>query len=127
MWILSKASLEHREDVDDKLIQICDLALEISKVDFGIPIHGGLRTADVQRTLYNDGKSERDGFVKKSHHQSGRALDFYAYVDGKASWDKYHLHQVACGFLQAASELGYGLQWGGHFKSFIDMPHVQLV
>ena len=59
-------------------------------------------------------------------HQSGLAFDIYAYVDGKASWDRYHLTQVAAALLQAAALLGYPLTWGGNWKSWQDMPHFQL-
>ena len=123
---LSTNSKERRKGVDLRLIEICDLALEISVIDFGIPADGGLRNATRQRQLFDDGKSKADGYDKKSFHQSGKALDFYAYVDGKASWDTEHLAMVAAAFLQAASLLGYKLKWGGLWHGFKDMPHVQL-
>ena len=78
-----------------------------------------------------------DGTIKKSHHQTGKALDFYAFVDGKASWDPAHLTMVATAYLQAASTLGYSIEWGGLWlgrnpttKDGIrygwDMPHIEL-
>jgi len=126
-WKLSKRSTQRREGVDPRLIEICDLALSISPIDFGIPEHGGLRTAEEQYQLYLDKKSKCNGVNSPSYHQTGKALDFYAYVAGAASWDEHHLTQVAAAFLQAASELGYGLRWGGHWVGFKDMPHVQLM
>jgi len=127
MWVLSKRSLKNSEGIDPRLIEIRDRALEISPIDFGHPKYAGMRTAEEQMDLYMDDKSKCDGIHKKSYHQTGKALDFYAYVDGKASWSVYDLTKVAAAFLQAASELGYKLQWGGHWKSWQDMPHVQLV
>jgi peptidoglycan L-alanyl-D-glutamate endopeptidase CwlK len=126
-WRLSKRSLERREGVDPRLIEICDLALSLSIIDFGIPGYGGIRTALEQHKLFKDNKSKCDGIKKLSKHQSGMALDFYAYVDGRASWDEGHLALVAAAFLQAASILGYKLQWGGLWVGFRDMPHVQLL
>lgn len=126
-FFLSQRSLDRREGVNPALIEICDLAIQITKVDFGIPRDGGLRTATRQKELFDDEKSMCDGFEKISNHQFGLALDFYAYVDGKASWEPEHLAMVACAFLQAASILGYKLRWGGLFKNFKDMPHVELV
>jgi len=128
---LSKKSKQRREGVDPRLIEICDLAIQISVVDFGIPGDGGVREDERQYQLFLDGKSKADGYDKKSKHQKakdgyGKALDFYAYVDGKASWNTEHLAMVACAFLQAASMLGYKLKWGGLWKSFKDMPHVQI-
>lgn len=127
MYSLSKRSLSRMEGVDPRLIEIAKRAIEITKIDFGIPGDGGLRTAERQFELFQEGRSKADGFTKKSYHQTGKALDFYAYVDGTASWSKEHLAQVACAFLQAAGELGYKLQWGGLFRTFQDMPHIQIV
>lgn len=111
--------------VDDGLQQVAFAALSISKIDFGIPEDGGVRTAERQKELYNDGKSLADGYKYKSGHQAGKALDFYAYVDGKASWNELHLAMVAAAFLQAGTVLGIKLEWGGLFRNFKDMPHIQ--
>jgi len=113
MFILSKRSLERREGVDSNLIAVNDLALKISVIDLGIPEHGGLRTAETQNQLYLDGFSKADGYNNLSNHQSGGALDFYAFVNGKASWEHHHLAMVAAAHLQAASMLGVKLSWGG--------------
>lgn len=123
---LSKSSLERLRGVNPDLISVIYRALEISKVDFGIPKYGGLRTPEEQNYLYLKGKSKADGYKKISAHQSGDAFDIYAYVDCKATWRKAHLTSVACAILQASSELGVRLQWGGHWKSFADMPHFEV-
>lgn len=124
---LSDKSKERRKGVDRRLIEISDKAIQITKIDFGHPASSGLRSQEHQNRLYKAGKSKCDGYVKISNHQLGMALDFYAYVDGKASWDEHHLAMVAAAFLQAASMLEYKLEWGGLFRNFKDMPHVQLV
>ena len=117
MFRLSKKSKLHREGIDSRLIEISDLAIKISVIDFGIPNNGGVRTKEVQNKLFTEGLSKADGYVKLSNHQSGNALDFYAYVDGQASWQHDHLAMVANAFLQAGSILGYGLSWGGLWSS----------
>jgi peptidoglycan L-alanyl-D-glutamate endopeptidase CwlK len=124
---LSNSSKHHRKGVDPRLIEISDLAIQITVLDFGHPADAGNRTADRQKELYHGGKSKCDGYKKLSRHQSGKALDFYAFVNGKASWDADHLTMVATAFLQAASILGYKLKWGGLWDSFKDYPHVELV
>ena len=126
MFKLSNRSQERLKGVDPRIINIVELALTISIIDFGIPEHGGFRDAGAQRLLFQKGVSKCDGIEKKSSHQSGMAFDVFAYVDGKASWDRYHLTQVAAAILQAASLLGYGLEWGGLWKNYTDMPHFQL-
>lgn len=126
-FALSKKSKDNMKGVDPRLIKIAEMAITITRVDFGIPADGGIRTAERQNELFKKGASKLDGYKKKSEHQSGKALDFYAFVNGKASWDPEHLSMVACAFLQSASVLGYKLNWGGLWKSFVDMPHVQLM
>jgi peptidoglycan L-alanyl-D-glutamate endopeptidase CwlK len=127
MFKLSENSKLRRDGVDNRLIEISNLALKISTIDFGHPADAGIRTAERQNELFKTGKSLCDGYKIKSKHQSGKALDFYAYVDGKASWKIEHLTLVAAAFLQAASVLGYKLHWGGFWKTFQDYPHVELV
>lgn len=124
MFKLSERSKQRRKGVDSRLIEISDLAIQITVIDFGHPADAGLRTAERQKELFDQKSSKCDGYENLSYHQSGKALDFYAYVDGKASWEKEHLAMVACAFLQAASILGYRLEWGGLWPW--DMPHVQL-
>jgi len=122
----SNASANRLQTVDPRLQAIANYALEITKVDFGIPSNGGLRTAEEQNALYHGGKSQLDGYKKKSFHQTGKALDVYAFVNGRASWEKEHLAMIAAAMLQAASELGHKLTWGGLWRNFEDYPHFQL-
>ena len=126
MFKLSAKSKERLEGVDPRIIEIIDLALTITHIDFGIPGDGGIRTAERQLELYEKGVSKCDGYNAKSYHQTGLAFDIYAYVDGKASWDRNHLTSVAAALLQAASELGYKLEWGAHWWAWQDFPHFQL-
>jgi len=123
---LSKSSLKNIEGINPKLLEITYLAITITKIDYGHGEFSGLRSNVDQKELFADGKSKADGYNNKSYHQSGNALDFYAYVDGRASWLPEHLAMVATAHLQAASILGYPLEWGGNFKGFRDMPHIQL-
>ncbi len=114
------------EGIDSRLQEIAEKAIKISRVDFGIPGDGGLRTDRQQYNLFLDGKSMCDGCFKISKHQNGKALDFYAYVDGKASWNEFDLTMVAAALLCAACILGYKITWGG-FWTFKDLPHIELI
>lgn len=129
---LSKNSLRNLDGVHPELVDVVKLAIQITKVDFGVS--DGYRTPEQQNKLYRQGRSEPgdiitniDGYDNKSYHQTGSAVDVYAYADGKASWQPEHLSQVACAMLEAAIRLDVNLRWGGHFKSFIDMPHFERV
>ena len=138
MFSLSARSKENSKGIDPRLIEIRDLAIQITLVDFGHGPDSGLRTAIRQNELYLDKASAADGFDKISKHQLGKALDFYAFVNGRASWEPEHLAMVAAAFLQAASMLGYRIKWGGLWrrKSPVyvhgieygwDMPHIEII
>lgn len=123
---LSETSKMRMAGIDPQLRKVVERAIQITKVDFGIPQYGGLRTVQDQQTLFDKGASKADGVENKSYHQTGRAVDFYAYVDGKATWDVKYMAQVACAFFQAAIDLGIDIEWGGLWTSFVDTPHIQL-
>ena len=134
---LSNRSKERREGIDPRLIEIDDLAIQLTTVDYGHPKDAGRRTDERQYEIFIAGNSMCDGTNRRSNHQDGNALDFYAFVDGSASWKHSHLAMVACAYLQAASMLGYKLSWGGFWvkddtieidgiKYGWDMGHVQL-
>lgn len=118
------------------LIIVFSEALKNSLIDFGIPEHGGLRTSGVQNQLFQKKLSKCDGFEKISNHQTGNALDFYAYINGRASWDKIHLAIVASTIMTTAKRLKKegkitsGLTWGGEFDSISfhgwDYPHIEI-
>ena len=100
-------------------------AIQISTVDFGIS--EVQRTIETQRQYVREGKST----TLNSRHivdSTGLcyAVDVYAYVDGKASYETAHLRAIAKAMFTAAIELGIALEWGGHWTTFVDMPHFQL-
>ncbi len=118
MFKLSISSTRNSAGVDPKLLEVRDLALTITLVDFGHGKYAGLRSVGDQQDLHASGASPNcDGATKRSKHQDGKALDFYAFVDGKASWGHDHLAMVALAFFQAAAILGYRIKWGGLWKS----------
>ena len=126
MYKLSKRSLGRLEGINPVLIDIVKEAIKNSPYDFGIPNYGGLRTTEDQQTLFNNGVSKCDGVKRKSYHQSGNAFDIYAYVDGKASWNKSQLRLIARHIQNIAKrDFNVYLKWCGDFRSFKDMPHFQ--
>ena len=127
MYKLSKRSLSRLENVNPILIAIVVDSIRESPYDFGIPQHGGKRTADEQNLLFKDGKSQLDGFKKKLYHQSGNAFDIFGYRDGHATWDATVLERLARHIQKIALEqYDVKLTWGGDWISFKDMPHFQI-
>tara|TARA_R110002124_G_scaffold283449_2_gene459490 strand:- start:10917 stop:11336 length:420 start_codon:yes stop_codon:yes gene_type:complete len=117
MYRLSKRSLNRLEGVNPLLIAIIVEGIKNSPYDFGIPNHGGKRTAEEQNKLYKDKKSQRDGYNKKSYHQSGKAFDIFLYIDGKASWDKDKLEEVSKHLKTIATAYNVRLTWGGDWNN----------
>ena len=117
--------------VNPVLVSLMERALANSPIDFGIPKYGGVRTDEEQYDLYLAKKSKCDGYKIRGKHQDGNAVDVYAWVDGKASWDDVHLAIIAGVVLATAHEMGIKVRWGGTFGSREfkgwDKPHFELV
>ena len=143
MYKFSNSSLGRMQGVHPDIVLVFITALANSPIDFGIPGYGGVRTLVDQNSLFLEGKSKCDGVINKSNHQVpegeeyGFALDMYAFVDGKASWEKHHLAMVAGVILSTAKKLKalgvieLELKWGGTFGSNSfggwDMPHIEAI
>ena len=143
----SKLSHLHIDTTTDDCQRLCEEAIEIASTrvlhcpDFGISC--GLRTPEEQWELYMKGRitspsgyqisnpaevvTNCDGILIKSNHQSGNALDFYAYVDGKTNYEPSNLALVATCFFAAAEELGLSIKWGGNFFTMADGPHIEII
>lgn len=115
---LSEKSLERLKDIKPRLLEIVKAGITNSPYDFGIPKYGGFRTAEDQLILYKKGKSQKDGTKKKSYHQTGNAFDIFLFIDGKASWDKDKLEEVAKHLKKVAKEqFDEELFWGGDWDN----------
>lgn len=133
-YYLSMTSLARLNDVKPELIKVFKEAIKQAPYDFGIA--SGYRSTEEQQKLYSYGRyspykhkkivTYADGINKTSYHQTGNAVDIYAYIDGKASWDSKYYEPLARHIQNVASELGVDLEWGGDWKSFKDLPHFQI-
>ena len=131
MFYLGNRSRGRLDGVHPQIIACIENSLAVSPIDFGIPRDGGVRTAERQREMYEDPDIETkcDGFVNISRHQIpvgckyGMAFDFYAYLNGKPSWDDLHMALVAGVILATnkqmmlSGEMTFSLRWGGTFGS----------
>lgn len=119
--------------ISQQLIDVCIMAQQIAnKAHIGayIPDWGyssGFRTLDEQREMFNAGKSNCDGVLKVSNHQTGNAIDFYAYVDGKTSYAHEDVMPIITCHMQAAMELNVRINTGALFSTIYDAPHIELV
>lgn len=143
MYSFGKNSLAKLLTVHKDLQDVFLAAIRVSPIDFGIS--HGLRTADEQFELWKQGRTQQpdgswkvtgkivtklDGKRVKSKHQSGEAVDVFALVNGKVSYDPVHLALIAGAVLSEAASRNIPIRWGGTFgsKEFKgwDMPHFEI-
>lgn len=107
------------------LAKVMVRALELSKYDIGLT--EGARTQERQKQLLEEGATttlNSEHFVREDGH--AYAVDFIGYKIGKNNFDPSLLRKIAGYIFQAAFELNVPIEWGGHWESFSDMPHIQL-
>jgi len=132
-----QTSLNRMKGLDEKLVRVLFRAIRIASmkkdgIDMSIPQFGGIRTADEQNKLFENGFSKCDGYNKKSYHQSGKAVDVIPYIKGKNVYSLPNEEQeilfgkVAVCMLEAAAMEGVKLNWGGNWKGWLDRPHFEI-
>lgn len=94
---------------------------------FDLYMIGRKRIADNEYKVVGTTVTNCDGIIRRSAHQSGLAIDFCAWVDGKANFDAGNLALIATAFLEAAQELGIQIEWGGNYNSISDGCHIEVV
>jgi len=115
---LSTRSLQNLSGVHPDLVAVVEAAIKITKQDF-IVIEG-IRSVNRQRELLKAGKST----TMKSRHITGHAIDV---CPNPVDWnDTKKFLAIAEALKQAAKDLKVSIEWGGDWKTFVDMPHFQL-
>lgn len=115
---LSKKSLKKLEGVHTDLVRVVARAIDLTECDFSV--HEGLRNIARQKDLVARGKST----TMNSRHLTGEAVDLWIYP---LDWsDTPRWKKVAEAMKHAAVDLGVEIQWGGDWRTFVDMPHFQL-
>lgn len=125
MFTLSEKSKKKLEGVHPHLCGVVRRAIEISKIDFAVI--DGVRTYEKQLEYFKSGASK----TMNSRHLKGRtgyscAVDLAAFVDGKISWKSKDYAPIALAMKTAAKQFDVKIEWGGDWKTFVDMPHFQL-
>lgn len=148
-YVLSDASIEKMKGVHPKLIELMKKAISNSPYDFKIV--QGLRTAEYQNELYQQGRTKPgkivtklDGYNKKSNHQAkadgyGHAVDiavcghydqngnYVKYTTDAEMFDNKKLVEISRHVKAVAKDMGLDIVWGGDWKTLYDTPHYELV
>lgn len=103
---LSKRSISRLEGVDSRLVEVVNIAIQVTKVDFGVI--EGLRTVDRQKELVASGASQ----TMNSKHIKGIAVDLMAYIGPRASWELTLYDDIADAMKIGAQEAGVAVKWG---------------
>lgn len=117
---LSTRSMERLNGVHADLVRVVRRAAELSPLEFVVT--EGLRTAQRQRELVAQGKSQ----TSNSRHLTGHAVDLAVIIGGKADWTFSNYEKLAATMREAAQELGVAIVWGGAWKTLKDGPHFEL-
>lgn len=124
----SARSLKNLAGIHPDLRRVMDRALQESPID--MVINEGLRTLERQRKLLAIKATK----TLKSRHITGHAIDFYAMVDIDTDGDIEFVEmsnprlmkQISDAIKAAAVKEDVAIVWGGDWRTFKDLPHVEL-
>jgi len=117
--------------------EVTKIILECDKLLTGrakVRVAQALRTKSEQDALYAQGRTTPGKIVTnakfgQSFHCYGCAIDFVLVIDDKvASWDTkadFDLDKVSDWVEVVNVFKKYGWKWGGEFRTFKDLPHVE--
>lgn len=105
-----------KDEVTALYLKACDLMPQGTV----IRIVQGLRTFPEQHALYVQRPRVTHADAGQSYHNYGLAIDFCLLINGQVSWVvDANWHKVVDVFKAA------GYLWGGDWKSFKDLPHLE--
>ena len=113
-FYLGKGSISKLDGVDSKLVEVVELAITLSEIDFCVT--EGLRSKDRQIQLVAEGKSR----TLNSKHIVGKAVDLAALVDGYVSQNLKEYFKIAEAMKEAANKLGVKLTWGAVWDKYLN-------
>lgn len=95
--------------------------INAARVDgYELRVVQGLRTFAEQDALFRKRPKVTNARGGQSMHNYGLAVDFAFVINGKVSWDDKYYPKIGKWAMNA------GLEWGGAWRKFKDMPHCQL-
>jgi len=155
MYKLGRTSNKRLDTCNDDLKLIIRESIKVSQIDFGVA--QGERTVEQQQEYFNEGRSKInpkayetiEALLLKAKHivdgvirSKADAVDVYAYINGKASWEKHNLSYLGGVITSTAIRLfsegriSKKIRWGGNWdndgeiitdQNFQDLPHYESI
>ena len=122
---LGATSLKRLSGCDTRLQAIVEMVEREYPRDFTVVC--GHRDEEAQEKAFREGTSK--AHFGESRHNSipSMAVDIAPYATGKIRWgDTESFLLLATYMFRTAQQMGWPIEWGGHFKSWSDMPHWEL-
>lgn len=121
MYTFSRRSLNNLASCHPLLREVMHEAIKT----YDFTVIEGYRGKEKQNKAFREGKSQLKYPQSKHNTFPCLAVDVMPYPDGfKASTEEWY--KMATHILAAASRVGVGIEWGGHWKTLVDMPHFEL-
>lgn len=126
MYQFGAASKSKLVGVHPDLVRVAERAIQISKVDFGIS--EGARSYERQVELLKQRKTTTLHSKHLVQDSTGfsHAIDVYAYVNGKATYNWRYYGPIIQAFIEAGTALDVQLRFGHLWQSFTDSVHIEL-
>jgi peptidoglycan LD-endopeptidase CwlK len=105
-----KKSKERLEGVHPDIVRVLNSVIKY----YDITILEGVRSMERQIELYNSGASKLDGVIRKSNHQTGKAVDISPWP---VKFDDTKSFYYLAGLIKAESKkLGIRIRFGGDWN-----------
>lgn len=122
---LTKLSIQRLNGVHPKLQAVVLLAA--LQTDFPFNVSEGIRSKERQIQMFNEGKSKtKNGKHLVQSDGYGHAVDLYPLTDDRNQIDWNGFQKLVDAMESAATQLGYKITCGHHWKSFKDSPHFEI-
>jgi len=155
MYRLGKTSNKRLDTCNSDIQLIIRESIKVSQIDFGIA--QGERTVEQQQEYFNEGRSKInpkayetiEALLLRAKHivdgvirEKADAVDVYAYINGKANWEKHNLSYLGGVITSTAIRLfsegriSKKIRWGGNWdndgeiitdQNFQDLPHYESI
>jgi len=132
MYQFSQSSKTRLYTAHPELIEVFEIAILVSPIDFGIAC--GMRNRENQEAAFKTGVSQVNWPDSKHNRTPSDAVDFFESVGNDSYNDVALIHFVAGLIMGIANSKGYKFRWGGAWNGtlnkenqFNDIVHIERI